>query len=191
MLWLARHGQTEMNAAGRYQGRIDSPLNALGVRQAQVVGVLLAGLVDRARTEIVASPLQRAVRTAEIIGEALCLPVRTEARLTEVGMGAWEGLTADQIDAGWAGARAGSVRNGWFFEAPGGEGHSAVVARLTALLADCAEGPDQIFVSHAIAGRILRGIWAGLPKERAFRLEIPQDAVFRLYGGGQIERCPG
>ena len=189
-IWLARHGQTEMNAAGRYQGRIDSPLTALGVTQADAMARLLAAHVEPSRTTILSSPLDRALATARAIGSALGLPVVTDARLIEVGMGAWEGLTAGEIDAGWPGMRGGSVRNGWFFDAPGGERYDAIAARLGSLLSEAAvgAGQDRILVCHAVAGRVLRGLWAGLPPERAFRLEIPQDAVFRLHGDGRIDR---
>lgn len=192
MIWLGRHGQTAMNAAGRYQGRIDSDLTAHGMVQAKTVGRLLADRVDRARCTILSSPLKRAVRTAEIVGAELGLAQRIDPRLVEVGMGDWEGLTADEIDAGWPGARAGALRNGWFFDAPGGERHTDVVARLTDMLADLKTQPgqDHIVICHAVTGRVLRGIWSDLPSARSFRLEIPQDAVFRLHGAGEIERVP-
>ena len=190
MIYLLRHGQTAFNAEGRYQGQINSDLTARGVAQAQGVAGLLARIVDPQRAVILSSPLKRAADTAAIVGRALGLPVATDARLTEVSMGAWEGLTAEQIDAGWPGARAGFVRNGWFFGAPGGERYDQIAARIGALLAEVAQHPRpvRILVSHAIAGRVLRGVFAGLAPERAFRLEIPQDAVFRLHGAGRIDR---
>jgi probable phosphoglycerate mutase len=190
MIYLLRHGQTEFNAAGRYQGRIDSALNAKGLAQAGSMGAMMATLVDPAHTVILSSPLARAARTAEIVGEAFGLPTTLDPRLTEVSMGDWEGLTAHQIDTGWPGVRDSFPRNGWFFGAPGGETLAQVTARVTSLLVDAQSHakPNRILVSHAITGRILRGIFADLPPERAFRLEIPQDAVFRLHGNGQIER---
>lgn len=192
MIYLLRHGQTEFNAAGRYQGRIDSALNAKGLAQAQDVAALLQTLVDPAQAMILSSPLTRASRTAQIVAGRLGLMVTQDPRLTEVSMGAWEGLTAEQIDAGWPGARAGFARNGWFFGAPGGETYAQVADRVSSLLADLAVPPKPvcILVSHAITGRVLRGVFARLPPERAFRLEIPQDAVFRLHGKGLIDRLP-
>ena len=196
MIWLARHGQTGMNAQGRYQGRIDRPLNAHGRAQAAAVGRILSERVDPARAIVFASPLLRAQETARVIARALGRRHATDPRLVEVAMGQWEGLTAAEIDAGWPGARNRSVRNGWFFEAPGGEGYDGVAARLGSLLADLARGPrmradpEVVLVSHAVTGRVLRGLWAGLEPPAAFRLEIPQDAVFALRPGGGVERVP-
>ncbi len=181
-----------MNVAGRFQGRIDSPLTPRGVEQAECVAKLLAAHVRARPARILSSPLRRTMRTAEIVGQTLGLPVVPDPRLIEVGMGLWEGLTGDEIDASWLGARGAVVRNGWAFVAPEGERLGAVEGRLGALLGDLAADPGvtHILVCHAIAGRVLRGLWAGLPSARAFRLEIPQDAVFRLHGEGAIDRVP-
>ena len=50
-----------------------------------------------------------------------------------------------------------------------------------------AGGRDLVVVSHGVAGRILRGLYAGLSREEALALDVPQDAVFRLEGG-RVER---
>ncbi|MGH6971015.1 MAG: phosphoglycerate mutase family protein, partial [Caulobacteraceae bacterium] len=68
MIWLVRHGQTEMNREGRLQGTIDSPLTPLGLEQAALVGRWFASHAhDPARWTISTSPLGRARSTAEII----------------------------------------------------------------------------------------------------------------------------
>ncbi len=86
--WFLRHGETDWNAEGRSQGRTDIPLNAVGLQQARRAAT---ALVDRGIVTIVASPLSRAVRTAEIAAEALQLPVSTDIDLQEVAFGAEEG----------------------------------------------------------------------------------------------------
>src|SRR6188472_696792 len=68
---LVRHGETEWNRARRYQGWCDSPLTALGIAQAEAIGHRLAALPEAAAAPIVASPIGRARRTAEIIAECL------------------------------------------------------------------------------------------------------------------------
>ena len=68
MIYLVRHGRTEFNAEGRFQGHCDSPLTPLGVAQAHRYGELLARLIgDPADWTLGSSPLGRAVATAEII----------------------------------------------------------------------------------------------------------------------------
>lgn len=86
--WFLRHGETDWNAEGRSQGRTDIPLNALGLQQARRAAT---AMVDRGVVTIVSSPLSRALNTAEIVAEALQLPVTTDIDLQEVAFGAEEG----------------------------------------------------------------------------------------------------
>jgi broad specificity phosphatase PhoE len=98
-LLLVRHGQSEWNAAGRWQGQADPPLSRLGERQAEAAAERLAA-VDA----IVTSDLQRASRTAEIIGRALGIgPLLTDADLRERDVGEWQGLTRAEIEERWPG----------------------------------------------------------------------------------------
>lgn len=192
MIYLLRHGQTEFNAAGRYQGRLDSPLTPRGLAQAQQMGAALAALVEPAGVVIMASPLGRALRTAQIVGASLGRSVTTDPRLIEVGLGEWEGRTAAEIDTGWPGQRDAFPRNEWVFHAPGGESYDSVATRIGDVLTGIAADPERVrvIVTHAFTGRVLRGLFAGLPRHRAVRLEIPQDAVLRLDAGGSIVRIP-
>ena len=78
--WFLRHGETDWNAEGLSQGHTDIPLNAVGITQARRAAL---ALVDRGIATIIASPLSRALHTAEILAEALALPVATDAGLRE------------------------------------------------------------------------------------------------------------
>ncbi|HLJ59469.1 MAG TPA: histidine phosphatase family protein [bacterium] len=95
-VYLIRHGQTDWNAEGRYQGHIDSALSTLGREQAARLAVALAAVPFRA---IYSSPLSRARDTAAAIAAPHGLPVRPLDRLREVAMGEWEGLTSEEITA--------------------------------------------------------------------------------------------
>jgi len=96
---LARHGQSEWNALGRWQGQADPPLSELGRQQARAAADRL-GTVDA----IVSSDLERALATAAIIAEVLGVgPVLVEPRLRERSAGEWSGLTRDEIEADWPG----------------------------------------------------------------------------------------
>lgn len=93
---LVRHGETDWNATGRLQGQSDTPLNAVGRVQAQQVAQRLA---REPITALYASDLARAFETAAIIGQELGLSVVTSPNLRERRYGAWEGLTAIEIQA--------------------------------------------------------------------------------------------
>jgi probable phosphoglycerate mutase len=98
-LLLARHGQSEWNAVGRWQGQADPPLSELGRRQAGLAAARL-GSVDA----IVTSDLERARYTATIISELLGEgPVLVDAGLRERDAGEWSGLTKAQIERDWPG----------------------------------------------------------------------------------------
>jgi probable phosphoglycerate mutase len=95
-VFVARHGETDWNREGRYQGRLDSSrLTALGVEQARA---LATALRDRRIERIVCSPLQRCAQTAEAIAAELRLPVVADDRLIEIGHGTWEGQMRWQIE---------------------------------------------------------------------------------------------
>ena len=90
-LLLARHGRTEWNRSGRYQGRSDVPLSPEG--RADAVA-LAARICAEPIGAIVTSPLQRALQTAEIVSERFgAVPFHIEPRLVEIAYGSWEGLT--------------------------------------------------------------------------------------------------
>ncbi len=98
-LLMVRHGQSTWNADGRWQGHADAPLSALGEAQAAAAAGAV-GAVDA----VVASDLERARRTAEIVAEHLGRePLMLDPRLRERDAGAWTGLTRAEIEEGWPG----------------------------------------------------------------------------------------
>lgn len=98
-LLLVRHGQSEWNADGRWQGQENPPLTALGRLQASRASHAV-GAVDA----IYASPLDRAITTAMIIAEATGIgPVVTVEGLMERHAGEWQGLTHEQIEEQYPG----------------------------------------------------------------------------------------
>jgi broad specificity phosphatase PhoE len=184
-IYLIRHGQTEFNAVGRYQGRLDSPLTALGRSQAARIGTLLATLVAPG-ARLVSSPLGRAMATAAIIAEKASLPEAiTDSRLLEISLGSWEGMTDEDIEFTFPGARDGTDRWNWHFTSPDGERYEDVAARAGAWLSEAiGSNTPLVAVSHGVTGRIIRGLHAGLPREEALKLDVPQDAAFRLDARG-------
>src|SRR4051812_42560981 len=101
-----RHGETEWNAAGRFQGPLDSPLTRRGRGQAAQLGRALATVLGDRSTPLHVSPLGRAQETAAIVSCHIPSvgPALSEPHLREVSTGSWDGLTHQDIDAGWPGA---------------------------------------------------------------------------------------
>lgn len=188
MIYLVRHGQTTFNAEGRLQGHVDSPLTELGQAQARQAGAALARLTDGgAGWRIISSPLGRARDTAEAIRQALGAPaIETDDRLIELSWGEWDGRLRAEMRATNPEAFGTS---GWSFRVPTGEPFEAVAARMRGWLADLPPEPERriIAVSHGVAGRVLRGVYADLDRETTVAQAVPQDATFRLMGGA-IER---
>lgn len=186
MIYLVRHGQTEFNRERRYQGGCDSALTELGQRQARAVGQRLREL-GVADFRLVSSPLGRTLQTAAIVREAAAIAaeVEVEPRIAEVGMGAWERRTREEIEAISPGFLAMAAANrDWFFRAPDGEQYDAMAERLGSWLRQIlADGRPVVAISHGIAGLMLRGLYMGWDKPRTLEQTTPQDAFFRLADG--------
>jgi broad specificity phosphatase PhoE len=124
-LLLLRHAQSAWNEQGRWQGRADPPLSELGRRQAMAAAARV-GAVDA----IVASPLERALHTAQFFATATGVgPVMVDEDLVERDVGEWSGLTRLEIDQGWPGYLASDRR------LPSFEPDDALVGRALAAMA--------------------------------------------------------
>ncbi len=96
---LVRHGETDWNAQGKYQGSTDVPLNAEGRRQAALLAEAMRG---EAWDAIVSSPLQRAMATARAIAPGVGLAdIAQDPDLMERAYGDAEGLTLVEREAKW------------------------------------------------------------------------------------------
>jgi broad specificity phosphatase PhoE len=157
VLW--RHGQTEWNVQGRFQGQSDTPLDEVGEQQAERAARLLAAL--RPDT-IISSDLGRAMATAAPLARLTGLPVSSDKDLRERHGGAWEGLTDVQIRTRYPEEYA-----QWL--PPGGESTVTVADRAGAALERIADGlaPGSlaVVVSHGAAIRLGAARLLGLPEE--------------------------
>ncbi|ACA40745.1 histidine phosphatase family protein [Lysinibacillus sphaericus] len=185
LIYLLRHGETEYNSEGRYQGQLDSPLTELGREQVQQNARMLKAFIGHAHDwKIISSPLGRAVESTEILCETIDYDknnVEFDQRLTEVAVGQWAGLKMPEIQQTWPNLLLNTDAFNWYFHAPDGESYEQVVNRLSSWLKEIQQHhPKVIVVSHGLTGRILRGIYAGLHKEDALKLEVSQDVFFKL-----------
>jgi probable phosphoglycerate mutase len=153
---LVRHGESEWNAIGRWQGWADPPLSDLG-RQQAFEAAAVVGSVDG----IVSSDLQRAVQTALVVSESIGVgPVMTDAGLRERDVGEWTGLTRAEIDERWPGTYE-SWRTGAMPSPPGGEQNDEIIERvLTALreIASTFDGGEVLAVAHGGVIRLLERV---------------------------------
>ncbi len=188
-VFVARHGETDWNLAGRWQGHTDIPLNATG--RAQAVA-LADGLRGRGIEAIAASDLSRARHTAEIVGRTLGIPVAlVDPHLREQRFGCFEGLTPKECEerypADWARYVADPHAG-----PPGGESRAALLERVVhavqgaAALLPC----PALLVTH---GGAIRALLSALPPapEAAARVpgKVPNGGVVRvtLAAGQPVE----
>ena len=187
MLYLARHGQTELNWAGRLQGRMDSPLTERGQMQAHKVGEKLKSIIGDSRVTLCVSPLGRAQETASIIREHLIVSeLKTDHRIAEISIGDWEGMTMEDIEFTHPGMLEGSGRFDWAYRAPGGESEEAFFSRLKDWLEEIEITRSvTVAVSHGWSGMGLRSAYTGLAFEDVSAKGDSHEAIFE-FSEGQV-----
>jgi len=135
IIYLSRHGETDWNAEGRWQGHTDKPLNDNGRGQARALAETLRGT---GLAGVVTSDLLRARETAEIVAAALGLPIDyVDPDLRERTIGVFEGLTREECERLHPGHWAAWIERRE--PPPGAEGHASLGARVTGAIARAAE----------------------------------------------------
>ena len=184
-VYFVRHGQTDWNAAARYQGQRDIPLNDTGRGQAKRNGEMLArALPDAARLDYVASPLWRARETMQIMRRAIGLPeidYRTDDLLKEVHYGHWEGRLASDLAIQDPEGVAVRQKDPFRWRPTDGESYADLMVRSDAWLAGVTR--DTVVASHGGVSRTVRGRVLGLPEHEMMRLDVPQDRILVLRAG--------
>ncbi|AGT09221.1 histidine phosphatase family protein [Paracoccus aminophilus] len=178
-LYLMRHGQTEWNALERMQGRLDSPLTALGRKQARRQAALVRNLHPQiGEVARYASAQGRARQTAEIVfaGESFA----TDHRLVEIDIGDFTGARMQDLVVSHPQIFHGA-RLDWYDHAPGGEHFSGLETRVRAFL-DELTGPALI-VTHGITLRMIRAVAMELPISRIGEMPVRQGAVHAVRQG--------
>jgi probable phosphoglycerate mutase len=169
-LWLVRHAETEWSRAGRHTGRTDVGLTALGETHAAALAPRLRAI---SFALVLASPLARARRTAELAGFAD--RVELDEDLVELDYGAYEGRTSAEIHAerpGW---------ELWRDGCPGGETLAAAAARAERVLARVrAAGGPALLVGHGHLSRVLAARGLGCAPALGRHLALDPTAVSHL-----------
>lgn len=191
-LLLVRHGVTDWNREGRFQGHRDPGLSEAGRHEASLVAARLSE--DGLRpTRVVSSGLRRALATADPIAAAVGTPVEPDDRLMEIGQGEWEGRTHAELEVedserylAWR--QATGIR-----QPPGGEPIEAATERVRAFVADLAAadaGATVCVVSHGGTLRILAHALLELPDVHVLEVDNASLGVVRRPSSGhwQLER---
>jgi alpha-ribazole phosphatase len=183
-LLLVRHGETDWNREGRYQGQTGTPLNEAGRAQTAQLAARLAG---EALDAVYSSDLKRACETAQIIAAPRGLTVARMPQLREAAFGVLEGLTYDEAKAQYP-----QALDAWHANPdcppPGGEALSQVAARVQTFLDGLTVGQTALVVGHGGPLRVLLCLVMGLPAAQhwQFRLDTASFTTVNLYDAGAI-----
>lgn len=198
LLYVARHGETAWNVAGRYQGRLESDLSPLGIEQARALAKYFAERSGRGETvpqRVISSPLRRCTATAAFSADALGLAIERDPALTEIAHGTWEGRYRDEL------ARNDAERYRLWRHDParvafeGGEALTQVLGRWRDFAARAAAlgEDDALAVTHDAVVRcaLLDGLGRPLDDFWKVRVENAAFAVFARDGAvlTLLEEC--
>ncbi len=187
-LILTRHGQTDWNAARKFQGQTDTNLNETGLKQADALAVRLSA---QKLDAIYASDLSRTRQTAAAVNRFHGLDIGAADRLREMSFGKWEGLTYEEMCA-----RDARVAQSWTnfmiqSGAPGGESIPVFAARVRTFLDEIAAQHADQTVLLVVHGGVIRMILCALldfPLEKYWQFKIDQTSLTEIetYPDGGI-----
>jgi broad specificity phosphatase PhoE len=170
---IIRHGETEWNVEGRYQGQADPPLNDRGIQQAYE---LAEALYDHTLEVIYSSPLKRAYQTAEILAKKLNIEVRIEPRLAEIHQGDWQTHLRTEIQSLYPDLFHQWETDPWHTTPPGGEHLSQVQSRVNTALDDisCRHPLGSVgLVTHRIPIALIKMRIQNLPPDIVRSIQLP------------------
>src|SRR6478609_9875745 len=164
-----RHGQTDHNASGIWQGQLDTHLSEVGREQARTAAAALAAYRPDV---IVASDLQRAAETGRTLAELVGLPIRYDERLREIHAGEWQGMTAGDVAEQFPEEQAALAAGEDLPRGVHGETLSQLGVRVRAavddLLLELAPGQNAVVATHGVAGRAVVASLVGLSQHEAW-----------------------
>jgi broad specificity phosphatase PhoE len=177
-VYVARHGETDWNAEGRYQGQLESQLTALGRRQAVA---LAQALSTSGVKRVVASPLARCVETARPLAAALGIDVETDPLLLEIGHGTWEGRLRRDLEREDPARMAAWTRNPAGVRFEGGESLADVAARWrTFTESSLGKNEDAVVVTHDVLVRIAVLLATGRDLDRLWEPRVQNGGYARF-----------
>jgi glucosyl-3-phosphoglycerate phosphatase len=187
---VVRHGVTDWNREGRFQGHLDPPLSDVGRREAAMVGSRIAADEELRPSRVIASSLGRAAETAAAIGRASEVAVERDPRLIEIGQGEWEGHTHAELEVSDADRYRAWREAAGIRQPPGGEPISTATARVAALLDDLLAAPagTTCVVSHGGTLRIFARLVLELADDRSWALDVDNASLGVVDRDGETWR---
>ena len=190
-VYLIRHGQTDWNLHGLFQGDSDIALNDTGKTQAAAIAQCMIELVAAGRLQadefpFFVSPLLRARQTAEIITQRLARPpddIVVEPAIKELSFGHWEGLTTLEVKKRFPEERRRRNADRWNFCPDKGESYAARVPSMLRFL-ESLHSPTVI-VTHTGIIRLCLFLLGALDREKALVEKISQDKIY-LWSKGSL-----
>ncbi len=175
-VFLIRHGVTAWHAEGRVLGQRDIPLSQSGIAQAEEAAAALRGVK---MAEVLSSPLQRAIQTAEIIGQETGIEVARDPRLIDFQLGKWTGMTYADVAKNEEYQRF--VQQPESERIPGGESLDDIrrraVAAVDQALRDNATGDALAIVTHAGIIRVLITHYMGSRPANYHRVRVSPGSI--------------
>jgi phosphoserine phosphatase len=175
-VFLVRHGVTAWHEEGRVLGQRDIPLSPEGLRQAEEAAAGLAGVPI---AEVLSSPLQRAIQSADFIGKAAGIEVARDPRLIDFQLGKWTGMTYAEVAENEEYQRF--VRQPDSERIPDGESLEDIrrrsVAAVEQTLRDSPPGDAVAIVTHAGIIRVLLSHYMGSPPANYHRIRVGPGSV--------------
>jgi broad specificity phosphatase PhoE len=170
---LIRHGETDWNIIGRYQGQADPPLNSNGIKQAQQLAIeLLQSSID----VIYTSPLLRTKETADIISEKLDVQQIDEPRLMEINQGDWQTRLRSEIEHLYPELFAAWENTPWDVSPPGGEYLHDVQIRVNAAVDDIVRqepGQKVGLVTHRVPIALIKMRYQNMDPDIVRTIHLP------------------
>ncbi len=179
-----RHGETDWNAEEIFRGRADVPLNALGIRQAELLGDCFG---ETPLDAVLTSPLERAWQTAARVAAARGLGPIYTPELIDIDFGEWQGLAHRDVKQRWEDLYRAWREHPEGVRLPDGESLGDVRARLELLLGRVSEYPGGVaVVTHRVVAKVLILLLRGLADTHFWEVLLDNAAVteFDLTDGG-------
>ncbi len=179
-LLLTRHGQTDWNIAGRYQGQSDVPLNQTGQTQAAQIAKRLSTETIHA---IYTSDLSRAANTAQAIADFHQLEIKKDSRLRELSFGDWEGMTYKEMAAHSPDLFSKWMTDSMNISTPNGETLAQLAARVKSAfdqIKDDHKDQTVLIVSHSGALQSLLAVTLGVDLNRYWQFRVSQVSLSEL-----------
>lgn len=192
MIIIIRHGETEWNVKKIKQGRLNSPLTNIGIKQALNLKNQLQKFVQEHKIDsldVFHSPSKRVrdFMDIAILGSELDLDnFYSSDNLQEHSFGDWEGLTEKQIKLKYPYELEKREINFWKYQCPNGESYEILYRRVKSFsdkyLSNYIVNKHCLVFTHEMVSKVLRGYFLSMKEEEILKLSHPQDHFFYFEG---------